>query len=321
MDNSLMVLEKFPESSFNLLVPVKTLTMLSPLHKISFNTVKLSTSEDDKDVYREKNGELALTKLALSKLMASAGIQVLDSRPIPPSDCVKCRQLSAGGPAQCGNCPSKNDVAWQVTILIPELSGTHRRVKATKELRMADARASMTEKQFAAFFPFRSEHAETKALNRALREGLMIRSTYKEKDLQKPFVVALITPNFEDPDLKAALIQQISGNSDSLYGVEKLRATPLPETSCAGQIESGIQDVEVVDDEPEIGSDTRAEPDEAFFDGAVECHSCGALLAEFQDSKKETWSVEKLRRFSEDRYGKPLCRECCIKAAKEAKGK
>lgn len=315
MDNSLMVLEKFPEHSFNLLVPVKTLTMVSPLHKISFNTVKLSTSEDDKDVYREKNGELALTKLALSKLMASAGIQVLDSRPIPPSDCVKCRQLSAGGPAQCGNCPSKNDVAWQVTILIPELSGTHRRVKATKELRMADARASMSEKQFAAFFPFRSEHAETKALNRALREGLMIRSTYKERDLQKPFVVALITPNFDDPDLKAALIQQISGNSDALYGMEKLTTTPLPETSCAGQIESGIQDVEVTDDEPE------AEPDEAFFDGAVECHSCGAVLAEFDDPKTGTWTVDRLKEFSKERYGKPLCRECCIKAAKEAKGK
>lgn len=178
----------------------------------------------------------------------------------------------------------------------------------------------MTDKQFSSFFPFRSEHAETKALNRALREGLMIRPTYKEQDLQKPFVVALITPNFDDEDLKRALINRIAGNSDSLYGIEKLTTTPLPEASCAGQIGSGIRDVEVTDDEPEPAVET--EPDgETFFDDAVECHGCGALLAEFEDPKTGTWTVDRLRQFSEERYGRPLCRECCIKADREAKGK
>lgn len=214
------IMNNYPETKFNSLIPIKTLQELSPLHKIVINQVQINSNIDKKEVYKEKNGELALSKKGLAKLMTAANIQMVESRPVMPQKCLRCTQMAEKTKlaTKCYECPYCDDVAYQVTLAVPEPSGTWRKVVATKEIRMADARESMKDTQYKSFFPFRTEQCETKALNRALREALMINSTYKAQELQKPFVVAYIVPNMADDDMKRVMVQKYAESASSLFG-------------------------------------------------------------------------------------------------------
>lgn len=232
---ALAIADQYPKDKFNLLIPVRTMQELSPIHKLVINEVQISPDFNDKDVYKEKNGELALTKKALMKLMAAANIQVIESCSVPTQKCNKCIEVAQRTrmAPKCFECPFQDDVAYQVTIAVPEPSGTYRVIKATKELRMSDEQDKMTEAQFKQFKPFRTEQCEAKALNRALRQGLMLKSSYKADELKKPFAVALVMPNMADPDLKKAMIERYADNVNTLYGGPQVSLSPAGQPQMA----------------------------------------------------------------------------------------
>lgn len=287
MENKeIAVLNDYPESKFNLLIPIKTLQELSPLHKVVINQVQINSDVNKKEVYKEKNGELALTKKGLAKLMTAANIQMVESKPIPPQKCNRCAEIASKTKLapKCYECPYVDDVAYQVTLAVPEPSGTWRKVTATKELRMSDMKESMKESQYKSFFPFRTEQCETKALNRALREALMINSTYRAQELQRPFVVAYIVPNMADEDMKKVMVQKYAESANMLFGGN------VANTKQIAQSTNGPESVEA----------------EIVQDDGTYCEKCGQLIK----AGNGKWTVEKILEYSQQHFQKNLCIDC-----------
>jgi len=325
---ALAIAKDYPAEKFNLLIPVRTMQELSPLHKVVINEVQISSDPKQKDTYSQSGG-LALTKNGLMKLMAAANIQVIDSRPVPTQKCNKCYQMAQATKMapKCFECPYQDDVAFQVTIAVPEPSGTYRVVKATKELRMEDEKGKMTDAQFKAFKPFRTEQCESKALNRALREGLMIKSTYKADELKKPFAVALVMPNMSDPDLKKAMIERYANNASALYGTgapqldagqANMQALPESNMTIINPDEPDDVDLntgEVLDPGQEIIDITPEDDD------PITCDECEAVLEPITDKAGKEWTVADLVDLSMGHFNRILCPACYNKAFKAEKKK
>lgn len=329
MENAIQIFKEYPKDKFLPLVPVQTITQISPLHRVNINVVQISTDEKDRDCYKEKNGELALTKKALMKLMATANIQVVESKSVTPSSCQRCLDMAkaTGKACPCGGCECKNDVAWRVTIAVPDLSGSFRRVTATREFLCADERKkSASEKQYEQAFAFRAAHTESKALNRALRAALMIKSTYRADELAKPFAVPVISPNFEDSELKTAMVQRFAQGENMLFGGGQQQALPAQTTIEIPPDESDEFDDEAAENLPhggtieaDIPDGFEALPPIAGPDERAECQECGATLKMFKDKQSgEEWSVTRLAAYSAEHFGSVLCPSCIALRMKKA---
>ena len=151
--------------------------------------------------------------------MRAAGIKILSSRPVVPSTCQKCAEVnrSIGKPIRCGGCPNK-DVKHEVRISVPQLTGENVTIVAHKEIAVEDVTAGMSEKQRAEFMKFRSEMCESKALNRALRTAMQIKSSYLIEEFKKPFVVAYLVPNLDNPAVREEAVKSMFGAANELYG-------------------------------------------------------------------------------------------------------
>jgi len=322
------IINKYPADKFNALIPVASIQEIGPLHRIVVNEVKIESNPDKKDAYKEKNGEYALTKKALAKLMAGGNVQVVDSRSTLPKKCQRCAEIakSTKQAPKCFECPHTDDIAHQVTIAVPQPDGTLRMVRGTKEIRMNDAKASMTDAQFRQFKPFAAEQCETKALNRALREGLMVQSTYKKEDLDKPFVVAMVTPNFSDPEMKAAMIRRYERGEDALFGtspkqIQGSAMQALPE----GQETHTVEVVSVEDDDdspPSLGGDVPTFDGELFGGGdaerepgedPIECEGCACIVEPFTDTKGKHWEPREMADWTRENLGRIFCESCAGK--------
>jgi hypothetical protein len=336
-NNALAIFKEYPAAKFNLLIPVKSMQEISPVHKILVNEVQLDPNPNNKDVYKEKNGELALTKKALAKLMAGANIQLIDSKPIPPQKCERCIQTAERTriAPKCQDCQFADDVAYQITLAVPEPSGNYRMVKATKELRLADEKTKMTDAQFKNFLPYRTEQCETKALNRALREALMLPATYKPEELQKPFAVALVVPNFSDPDMKKAMVQRYARGESALFGTAMSLESGQAEQAGPTMIEGGRTidtstreifpqpEITVVADDsddlpPGLAGFSSDEPEPVNCEG----DDCGRIIESYKDNNGVERSVEELTEISQKLCKKNLCGLCIKKevAAKQKAG-
>ena len=151
--------------------------------------------------------------------MRAAGIKILSSRPTVPSTCQKCAEINRGigKPVRCGACPNK-DVKHEVRISVPQLTGENVTIVAHKEIAIDDVTAGMTDKQRAEFMKYRSEMCESKALNRALRTAMQIKSSYFIEEFQKPFVVAYLVPNLDNPAVREKAVESMFGATEELYG-------------------------------------------------------------------------------------------------------
>lgn len=233
---ALTIAQQYPPAQYNLLVPMQTVTEIADIQKPVMNSVKISTNLNDgeiyemekaKDEWRDSKGyvhkatpaKYALTKKGLTKLMRAAGIKILSSRPVVPSTCQKCAEVnrSIGKPIRCGGCPNK-DVKHEVRISVPQLTGENVTIVAHKEIAVDDVTAGMTEKQRAEFMKFRSEMCESKALNRALRTAMQIKSSYLIEEFGKPFVVAYLVPNLDNPTVREEAVKSMFGAANDLYG-------------------------------------------------------------------------------------------------------
>ncbi|WP_195985332.1 hypothetical protein [Clostridium sp. D33t1_170424_F3] len=243
MSNSLAITQQYPVSQYNLLVPMQTVTEIADIQKPVMNVVQISTDLNDKEIYEQEKAKKAwtdrdgyshpavparysITKKGLTKLMRAAGIKILSSRPVIPSTCQKCANMNAaiGKPVRCGACPNK-DVKYEVRISVPQLTGEDMEVVAHKEILVDDVVEGMSDKQRAEFLKFRNEMCESKALNRALRTAMQIKGTYLIEEFKKPFVVAYLVPNLDNPDVKAEAVKAMFGAADDIYGSHKTRKT------------------------------------------------------------------------------------------------
>lgn len=303
--NTLMLAEQYPEGKFNLLVPMKTVTEIADVHKPVMNVVYISTNEADKEIYLQtKPDGWALTKKALTKLMRAAGIKVVKSEPVLPTQCEKCASVNRGigRPVNCGACSNK-DVKHRVVISMPQLTGENVEVVASKEIIFADATNGMTPAQIKEFAKFRSEMCESKALNRALRMAMQIKATYTKAELAKPFVVAYLVPNLDNPAVRDEAVKSFFGAAKELYGVTE-SASNARRTIYADDAEEdsgtdGYEPPAVEGGQDYIEAPTvNATGEVEEVDDPTICQICGKKLS------------DGVINFSVRQYGKPLCMNC-----------
>lgn len=233
---ALSIVQQYPPAQYNLLVPMQTVTEIADIQRPVMNAVTISTNLNDGEIYEMEKAKrawtddrgynhpatpakYALAKKGLTKLMRAAGIKILSSKPVVPSTCQKCAEVNRGigKPVRCGGCPNK-DVKYEVRISVPQLTGENVTIVAHKEIVVDDVVAGMTDKQRAEFMKYRSEMCESKALNRALRTAMQIKSSYFIEEFNKPFVVAYLVPNLDNPAVREKAVESMFGAANDLYG-------------------------------------------------------------------------------------------------------
>lgn len=327
INNSIVQLNKYDPSKYNVLVPVTTMQVASNLQRITVSEVQLDTRQDSgnkgpsKDIYYERSSsKFAITKVGGMKLASAANISIVSTEPGRTEGCQRCIEMAraTGKPRVCGTCEHVHDVAVGVTIRVPEPSGGFRLLQATKEIDCTLEKASMSsDAQYKRFLPHRTAMAESKAFMRAIRAALGLAGTYELAELKKPFVVARIVPNLDAPEIKDAVAANYLQSMGMLFEMPAAaQRQSLPPAATQ-------QPAEVVPDDEEPGSlpweQAPEEPDWEPQPEGIQCADCHNIIAETQARNGSVWSPEDIAGYSERRFGRPLCTACQEKA-KAAKG-
>lgn len=312
------ILNDFNPDQFNLLIPVQSIQEINPIFKYVQNKVQISTDLADKEIYQEKSAGAnmyALTHKALNKLAMAANAQVIESKKITPRVCEKCIEIAKATriAAKCSECKSAYNVAVQVIMKFPELSGGWHLEMATREIDVSTLSGSDAQKNKVKEFIV--EHAESKAKNRCIRKALNIKSAYTIEELEKPFLAIYPTLDAKDPDVKKALIAGSMASSNMLYG------TGL-QIGAGGNIEAlpAAKEVPTTTDDYEVENYNEGQPDEQ--DGnqgdapgqnetpadKLYCSVCKAEIA------------ANVAEFSQKTYKKELCFKCQQVEKKKQKG-
>lgn len=194
-------LAEYTPDKFNVLTPIVAQQDIPQGARLSVRIVKVDPTPKKGDVYQLPTGQLCLTKVALDRMAAAAGITVLDvsrvdDRTVPHVYGFKAR----------------------VSIMDPD--GLRREGTGTKEVDYRDDgkdAAGKSPGDLRTARKFASELCASKALNRALRQCLAIKSSYTSAELSKPYAVAKLILDSNDADSKAALLANMTNAQAQLY--------------------------------------------------------------------------------------------------------
>lgn len=319
--NELTISKQYPAEKYNLLGNTDVMVEVPDIKSPVIQVVRLDTNLDKGEVYIHQKARdgftdskgtyhpatpnlYAITKNGLKKLADGAGIKTLSSEHVIPTTCQKCVAVNqhSGKVVQCGNCKNK-DVAFRVSVSVPQLTGEIITVDDTHEIIVDNVTQGMTAKQKAEFMKHLPQICEAKALNGAIRTALHIKGTYKLEELKKPFVVAYLVPNLNHSEVKQAAISSMFGSAQKLFGI----------TPSVDQIETRVPEhasIEAADgenyDQYIDGTYTEdTDQDNDFYssdngtrDQDLCCDKCGEHIEE------RVWD------YSVDKFGRPLCYKC-----------
>lgn len=314
-ETSLSLIAQFPKEKFTLLVPIETVAKISDIQSPVINSVSISTNLEDKEIYEQEKAKdawtdrqnrqypaqkakYALTKKGLTKLAEAAGIKQVESQPVLPSTCQKCSEVNkmSGKIIPCGQCNNK-DVKYKVTISVPQLTGENLYFVDHHEINVQTVTAGMSQKQKTEFMKHLTQICEAKALNGAIRTALQIKGTYSLEELKKPFIVAYLVPNLDNPDVKRVAIESMFNSTQKLFGSQGIvepkvieqhhEPTPLDEDY------TDVYQEEVPSYKQEMPAAEAEDRTKDFF-----CDKCGKQIS------------PKVWKYSYDNMGRPLCMDC-----------
>lgn len=319
--NELSIVNQYPAEKYNLLGNTEVMVDVPDIKSPVVQAVKLNPDPKKGDVYIQKkaNGEYtdkrgvfhpatpnlyAITKNGLKKLADGAGIKMVSSEHVIPTTCQKCVAVNqnCGKVVQCGNCQNK-DVAYRVTISVPQLTGEVLTVEDTHETIVDNVTPGMTPEQRAEFMKHMPQICEAKALNGAIRTALHIKGTYTLDELKKPFVVAYLVPNLNHEEVKQAAIDSMFQSSKNLFGAPSVQQieTRIPEHASAEAADGEDYDKYIdgtYKEEDTEGLDSLLDSDNDVRPQDFCCDKCGENISE------KVWD------YSVDKFGRPLCYKC-----------
>jgi hypothetical protein len=193
----------------NIVFPVTALDQLPPMHKPSITVIKVNTDMKAKEVYPIGGGQFGLSKAIIRKMLNAYGGNVVTKKLTPDSDLDFIRytalvwgKLPDGTPFQC-----QESKAWS----------------------WAKCQEQMSDAQARQYRQFADEQTEAKAILRAARGFLGIKTSYSQDELQKPFLIArsVFSPDLSDPDIKRMYIEQQMSAQQSIYTGPALPSMPM----------------------------------------------------------------------------------------------
>ncbi len=319
--NELSIVNQYPAEKYNLLGNTEVMVDVPDIKSPVVQAVKLNPDPKKGDVYIQKKAKgeytdkrgvfhpatpnlYAITKNGLKKLADGAGIKMVSSEHVIPTTCQKCVAVNqnCGKVVQCGNCQNK-DVAYRVTISVPQLTGEVLTVEDTHETIVDNVTPGMTPEQRAEFMKHMPQICEAKALNGAIRTALHIKGTYTLDELKKPFVVAYLVPNLNHEEVKQAAIDSMFQSSKNLFGAPSVQQieTRIPEHASAEAADGEDYDKyidETYKEEDTEGLDSLLDSDNDVRPQDFCCDKCGENISE------KVWD------YSVDKFGRPLCYKC-----------
>lgn len=328
--NELSITKEYPADKYNLLGNTDVMVEIPDIKSPVVQAVRLDTNPGKGDVYIQQKANdawtdrkgnhhpatpnlYAITKNGLKKLADGAGIKMISSEHVIPTTCQKCVAVNqhSGKVVQCGNC-SNQDVAYRVTISVPQLTGEILTVEDTHEIIVNNVTPGMTDKQRNEFMKHLPQICEAKALNGAIRTALHIKGTYTLEELKKPFVVAYLVPNLNHNDVKQAAIDSMFQSTQKMFGatptIQQIESR-VPEHAAieASDGENFDQYVDGTYNSVQTQEANSTEPAESISEeerNDFYCDKCGCPINE------RVWD------YSVKQFDRPLCYKC----QKEVKG-
>lgn len=195
----------------HLVSPMTSVGTLPPGWAVAITSVLVDV---DRETYPTSGGKVGLSKVALDRISAAAGISWVLSQ----------RTDTETHPHYC---------AWRVVGRIRNFDGTTREIGGSKQMDLRDgseAAKQLGAKELGQMRRFIMEHAETKARLRAVR-SIGVATGYTKQDLQKPFVIAqlMLTGKVPgNPELETALALRLAdaalAGASALYGAPAAHA-------------------------------------------------------------------------------------------------
>lgn len=324
--NELSISQSFPPDKYNLLGNTDVMVAVPDIKSPVIQAVRLNPDPRKGDVYIHQKAKkeytdgkgvyhpatpnmYAITKNGLKKLADGAGIKMVSSEHVVPTTCQKCVAVNrnCGKIVQCGNCGNR-DVAYRVTISVPQLTGEILMVEDTHETIVENVTHGMTHNQKVEFLRHMPQICEAKALNGAIRTALHIKGTYTREELERPFVVAYLVPNLDNEDVKKAAIGSMFQSSGNLFrsvpSIHQIEAR-VPERAAAEAADGENFDAYVDGTYKEAKTDKNDEgmEKEPFTSGRVRpddfcCDKCGVHI------ERKVWD------YSMEKFERPLCYRC-----------
>jgi hypothetical protein len=163
------------------------------------------------------------------------------------------------------------------------------------------------------------EKALTGAILRTVRALTGLKGTYTKAELSKPFAIPRVTfsPDYNDPQIRAALLNQEIGSTAALFGSAPAASAPVLQDSLPTAPEKAF-DAEAFAANPAFASElpdgeepaeeripesaVKQPPAQSYKEESLEdnyvCEVCGAIIS------------AKVYDYSVDKYGRPLCVKC-----------
>lgn len=334
MENEISITQQYPPANYNLLGNTAVMVSIPDIKSPVVQKITINPNPDEGEVYIQQkatNGytdrsgrvhpatpnKYAITKNGLKKLADGAGIGMVSSVNVLPTVCRKCVEVNRGTGqiVQCGNCRNK-DVAFKVTVSVPQLTGEVLMVEDTNEICVDNVTPGMTDKQKQEFMKFLPQICEAKALNGAIRTALHIKGTYTLEELQKPFVVAYLVPNLNHEDVKKAAIENMFQSSNRLFGstpnVEQLGTTSAYASIEAGATKEYDTFIDGTYTQEVTAQETPAQPIQQSQQAVQQSSQTEQSSREedFYCDKCGTHIAERVWDYSINNYGRPLCYRC-----------
>lgn len=308
---------KYPLDKFNLLIPVTQIIDIPSIQKVAVNIVKINTDEKAKEIYYNKlDGKYALTKVGLTKLASAADIKYLYTDNMIPNSCKKCLAMSKTTTRNpdCNKCPNRYDIYIIVAVSVPKTDGAITEIVASKELRMQELKEyyNKTPKEYEMVFRYRTERCESIAYNRAIRAALSIRGTYSKQELEKPFAVAHLIPNLDNPDVKNAVLEGYRNSVQNLFvqNIKDKNSKQVLEQINAGKDTIQIEDKD--DSESTFKNGKEKSSNSIVSDDNIADDNNSQLLCSICGNRIKP----NVYNYSKGKFGKPLCYDCQHKEPK-----
>jgi hypothetical protein len=353
----LIELKSYEDRGYNVLAPTTHMQQISPFHRIRIETVQVDPDPEKGDVYKvgskyvgeDKQGnlkyedELTFSKVALMKFADAAGItwNWRDTRAVTVTpDYVYYEAVAAirktSGEWRVLKGSAEIDLKVKEQEIFEQKLATAKKYEADKNkkswlggktpeqwAREKTAEDMLRERKF------KLRKAETAAMERVIRMALCLKQKYSPAELKKPFAIPKIdfAPDYSDPEVKRALLQQGMQATNNLFGATATQGdggaifdggkeSPAP----AEIVEAEVVDSVTEGQEPDgpstdLPEDDGEPPVNLPWEQEILCQNCNEPITAMGD-----WAQEDILKFSRENFkDAEYCGRCMRKKIDEIK--
>ena len=192
----------------NVLFPATALDALPPMHRPSLSVIRVDTDKAKKEVYPTNAGQLALSKATILKMLNASGASVKTEKLTPDSDL--------------------DNIRWTAWVWGKLPDGTQHMSQGSKSYSWIKCQEQMSADQAKKYREFADEQTETKAILRAARAFINLKTSYSPAELQKPFLIArsIFSPDMSDPEIRRMYAEKMIEATQSIYGTGPTKIPP-----------------------------------------------------------------------------------------------